>query len=169
MTWWLILLPKPSPSHVYLDNQAGNIEGPSLMLSSFPSLPSHCLPPHNKWLPLKSPGVYSLFSASHHLLSIYLYDNVPLGATWGMTFKKATYHDVWGFPGGSVVKIPPAMQETQVRVLGWEDPLEEGMATHSSILAWRIPRTEPGRLQFMRSQRVGHDWSDLAQYDVCAE
>ena len=86
-----------------------------------------------------------------------------------MTFKKATYHDVWGFPGGSVVKIPPAMQETQVRVLGWEDPLEEGMATHSSILAWRIPRTEPGRLQFMRSQSVGHDWSDLAQYDVCAE
>ena len=74
-----------------------------------------------------------------------------------MTFKKATYHDMWGFPGGSVVKIPPAMQETQVRVLSREDPLEEGMATYSSILAWRIPRTEPGRLQFRRSQRVGHD------------
>ena len=47
-----------------------------------------------------------------------------------------------GFPGGSVVKYPPAMQEpleTQVRFLGQEDPLEEGMATHSSILAWRIP------------------------------
>ena len=43
------------------------------------------------------------------------------------------------FPGGSMVKNPPAMQETWVRSLGWEDPLEEGMATHSSILAWRIP------------------------------
>ena len=44
-----------------------------------------------------------------------------------------------GFPGGSVVKNLPAMQETRVRSLGWEDSLEEGMATRSSILAWRIP------------------------------
>ena len=51
-----------------------------------------------------------------------------------------------------------AMQETQVRSPGWEDPLEKEMATHSSILAWRIPWTEePGRLQSMGSQRVGHD------------
>ena len=50
------------------------------------------------------------------------------------------------------------MQETQVQSLGREDPLEKGMATHSSTLAWRIPWTEePGRLQFMGSQRVGHD------------
>ena len=62
------------------------------------------------------------------------------------------------FPGGSAVKNPPAMQETQVRSLGQEDPLEQGMATHSSILAWRIPWTEePGGLQSMVSQRVGHD------------
>ena len=48
--------------------------------------------------------------------------------------------------------------ETQVRSLGWEDFLEEGMATHSSILAWEIPQTEePGGLQFMRSQRVGRE------------
>ena len=52
-----------------------------------------------------------------------------------------------GFPGGSVVKNPPAMRELQVRLLGQEDPLEDGKATHSSILAWRIPWTEePGRL-----------------------
>ena len=52
----------------------------------------------------------------------------------------------------------PAMQETWVRPLGWEDPLEEGMATHSSILARRIPMTEePGGLQSMGSLRVGHD------------
>ena len=50
------------------------------------------------------------------------------------------------------------MQETWVRSLGWEDPLEEEMATHSSILAWEIPWTEePGGLHSMGSQRVGHD------------
>ena len=58
-----------------------------------------------------------------------------------------------------MVKCLPTMQETWVRSLGWEDPLEKEMATHSSTLAWRIPWTEdPGRLQSMGSQRVGHDW-----------
>ena len=53
--------------------------------------------------------------------------------------------------------------ETQVRSLGQEDPLEEGMAIHFSILAWRLPWTEePGGLQSMGSHRVGHDGSDLA-------
>ena len=57
-----------------------------------------------------------------------------------------------------MVKNPPAMQETWVQSLGWEDPLKKGMATHSSILAWRIPWTEePGRLQSMGLQRVGHN------------
>ena len=89
----------------------------------------------------------------------------------------------WGFPGGSVgkesvcsagdpgliagsgrspgegiayplVKNPPAMQETWVPSLGWEDPLEKGKAAHSSILAWRIP----GTVQSMGSQRAGHTW-----------
>ena len=56
------------------------------------------------------------------------------------------------------VKNPPAMQETQVPSLGQEDPLEKGMATHSSTLAWKISWTEEtGRLQSMGSQRVGHD------------
>ena len=51
-----------------------------------------------------------------------------------------------------------AMQETQVRSLGWEDPLAKGMATHTSILDWRIPWTEePGGLQSMGSQKVRHD------------
>ena len=69
------------------------------------------------------------------------------------------------FPGGSAVKNLPAVQNTQetqemrvrVRSLGWEDPLEEGMATHSSILPWRIPWTErAGGLQSIESRRVGH-------------
>ena len=58
------------------------------------------------------------------------------------------------------VKRLHAVQETWVRSLGWEDPLEKEMATHSSTLAWKIPWTEePGRLQSMGSQRVGHDWA----------
>ena len=67
-----------------------------------------------------------------------------------------------GFPGGSAVKNPPTiqeMQETQVPSLGWKDPLEEGTATHSSMLAWRIPRTEePGGLQSMGLQ----SWTGLS-------
>ena len=56
---------------------------------------------------------------------------------------------------GQLVKNLPAMQETWVRFLGWEDPLEKEMAIHTSILAWRIPWTEePGGLQSMGSQRV---------------
>ena len=74
--------------------------------------------------------------------------------------------EVWGLPpnleGASLVaqteKNLPAMQETWVRSLGWEDPIEKGIATHSSIPAWRIQWTEePGGLQSMGSQRVGHD------------
>ena len=57
-----------------------------------------------------------------------------------------------------MVKHLPAMQEIRVQSLGQENPLEKGMATYSSILAWRIPWTEePGRLQSIGSQRVGHD------------
>jgi len=57
-----------------------------------------------------------------------------------------------------MVKNPPTMQETQVRDLGQEDPLEKGMATHSSILDWRTPWTEePGRIQAMGSKRVRRD------------
>ena len=57
-----------------------------------------------------------------------------------------------------LVKSPPAMQESRVWSLGGEEPPEKGMATHSSILAWRIPWTEePGGLQSMGSKRVGHD------------
>ena len=57
-----------------------------------------------------------------------------------------------------MVKNLPAMKETWVQFLNWEDPLEKGMATHFSVLSWRIPWTEePGGLQSMGSQRVGHN------------
>ena len=71
---------------------------------------------------------------------------------------QAMIHGV--FPGGSVVKNPILKQEMQVQSLGWEDPLEKEMATHSSILAWRIPWTEePGGLQSLGLQRAGDDLS----------
>ena len=64
----------------------------------------------------------------------------------------------WTSLVAQMVKYPPAMRETWVQSLGREDPLEEGIATHSSILAWRIPWTEePGRLKSLGSHRVGHD------------
>ena len=65
-----------------------------------------------------------------------------------------------GFPGGAVVKKPPALQEMWVQSLGLEDPL----ATHSSILAWEIPWTEePGELQSMALQRAGHNLATIQQ------
>ena len=71
-----------------------------------------------------------------------------------------------GFPGGTMGRESYCQcrrQETQIWSLGWEDPLEEGMATHCSTLAWTIPWTEGrGGLQSIGSQRVGHDWRDWA-------
>ena len=65
---------------------------------------------------------------------------------------------IWASLVAQMVKCLPAMRETWVRSLGWEDPLEKGMATHSRTLAWKIPWTEePGRLQSMGSQGVRHD------------
>ena len=68
-------------------------------------------------------------------------------------------HTAAGESGAQMIKNLPAMWETQVQSLGQEDPLGKGMATHSSILAWKIPWTEePAGLQSMGSQRVGRDW-----------
>ena len=68
------------------------------------------------------------------------------------------YSSLKGFPDSSLVKHPPASARDEGSIPGQEDPLEKEMATHSSILAWRTPRTEEhGRLQSMGSQRVGHD------------
>ena len=73
-----------------------------------------------------------------------------------------------GFPGGSVVKNPPEMWEIWVPSLGWEDPLKKGMATHSIIFAWKIPRQnpweEPHRVQSIGIQRLRHDW--VTKYSI---
>ena len=74
----------------------------------------------------------------------------PIQATGAILF--------WASLVAQSVKNLPAVQETQVRSLDWEDPLEKGMATHSSILAWKISWTEePGGLQSIGSQRVGQN------------
>ena len=65
--------------------------------------------------------------------------------------KNAAFHNAWGSLVAQTVKNPPAIQETWIQSLGWEDPLEKGRATHCSILALRIPQTEePGGLPSMR-------------------
>ena len=78
-----------------------------------------------------------------------------------MTFSEGigyTFQFSWVSLVAQLVKNPPAMWETWVQSLGWEDSLEKQMATHSSTLAWRIPWIEePGRLKSMRSLRAGHD------------
>ena len=77
---------------------------------------------------------------------------------WSWKLKELP--SLWDFPVAQMAKNLPAMQGTQVQSLGQEDPLDKRMATHSNILAWRIPWTEePGGLQSMGSQRVGHDWA----------
>ena len=74
------------------------------------------------------------------------------------TFMPSFWYQ-WASLVTQMVKNLPAVEETWVQSLSWQDPLQKGMATHSSILAWRIPWTEePGGLQLMGSQRVGHNW-----------
>ena len=83
------------------------------------------------------------------------------GVPWGLNSvsDESNWLRLWGTLY-QMVKNLPALWETQVQSLGREDPREKGMATHSSILAWRIPWTEePGGLQSMELQSVGHDWA----------
>ena len=83
-----------------------------------------------------------------------------------MGIFSSNYYYILGFPGDASGKEPTCQcrrQETWVRSLSQEGPLEEGLATHSSVLAWRIWWTEePGRLQSTGLKRVGYDWGDLA-------
>ena len=88
-------------------------------------------------------------------LSVYLSSCLSVSLSICLSiYLSSIYMSPWDFPAGSAVKNPPATRETRVRSLGREDPLEEEMATHSSTLAWRLPRMEePGGLRSMGSQR----------------
>ena len=100
--------------------------------------------------------VFSLLISNHLLIN-----SIDTCWTFSISDVLLDYSKSVGFPNGSAVKNPPAMQEmkeTWARPLGQEDPLEEGMATHSSILAWIIPWPgKPGMLRSMGLQRVRHD------------
>ena len=99
------------------------------------------------------PLQYSPPGKSHGQRSVAGYS--PWGCKESDTTKKLT---LWASLVAQTIKNLLAMQETRVRSLGREEPLEKGMATHSSILAWRIPWTEdPEGLQYMGSQRVRHN------------
>ena len=90
--------------------------------------------------------------------------------SWPQTkWKRSRPNHPKDFPVAQMLKNLPTMHETRVRSLSWEDPLEKRMAIHSSILAWRIPRTEkPRGLQFVEWQRVGHNWVMIARWTRAA-
>ena len=107
-----------------------------------------------------------------YVLYVLLNFSNPTFLLAAITFILIKSYKLEGLPVAQMVKNLPAMkgmqQETQFQSLGREDPLEEGMATHSNILSWRIPWTEgPGGLQSMESQRAGHDGvSDTFKLDA---
>ena len=101
-----------------------------------------CLSPAFQNISIQIPGFLKINSANF----IYLFFNIEVA--WSLMISLLA----------QMLKCLPTMQETQVQSLGWEDPLEMEIATHSSTLAWKIPwMEEHGRLQSMGLQRVGHD------------
>ena len=134
---------------------------------------SDSLWPHGLYSPWNSLGLNTGVGSLSLLQGIF----PTQGSNWGLLHCRRFFttwaireahndHDVVSADvllAAQMVKNLPAMQEiqeTQVQSLGWEDPLEKGKATHSSILAWRVLWTEEsGGLQSMGSRRVGHDWA----------
>ena len=91
----------------------------------------------------------------HNITYVFLQENLYLESNHEETQKNSNWGTWSNFPGGSVVKNPPGMWETRVWFLGWKDPLEKGMATHSSTPAWNIPWTEaPDGLQSTGSKEL---------------
>ena len=130
-----------------------------------PTLAQSILTALSRWMNLGVTFNILYLSLFIHNMRLVIVPISKLLIMWELT-RYFIYTYFWGLSDGSAVKNLPAMQETQetrVWSLGWEDPLEEGMATHSSIFAWKIPWTEePGGLQSIGSLRGGHDWSDYA-------
>ena len=94
--------------------------------------------------------------AVRHIGFLFLISGITVSFCINPSFSAVVSN--WDSLAAQTVKNLPAIQENWVPSLGWEDPLEKGMATHSNILVWKIPRREePGRLQSMGSQKVGHD------------
>ena len=104
------------------------------------------------------------FISSTIRFSLFNWSRVDLQCCISFRCTEKWFRYIWASLVAQKVNDLPATQKTQARSLGWEDPLEKGIATHSSILAWRIPWTEePGGPQSTGSQRVGHDWATKRQ------
>ena len=108
----------------------------------------------------RRPHLYTPATWSAHTLQLHAHTLHNHLHIWGNQYK-ISISRWWQISlVAQTVKCLPAMQETQVQSLGWEDPLEKEMATHSSTLSWKIPWTqEPGRLHCMGLQRVRYDWA----------
>ena len=121
-------------------------------------------PPCLFFLLLTPPGQGQNYVIIHTHRTAYIYNPKSLKSSFLIFFL--SWSMVLGFPGGTRGKVPACQcrkHESQLRSPGWEDPLEEDMAIHSSILVWRILWTEElGKLLSVGSQRLRHDWSDLA-------
>ena len=135
------------------------------------------LPVTNSWSLLKHISIESVMPSNHLILCRPL---LLLPSIFPSIYSCTFWLWIWlfwvpginvcGFPGGSAVKNLHEMQETQVRSLGWEGPLEKELVAHSSILAWEIPWTEePGGLQSTGSQRFGQDLATKQQQSVCVK
>ena len=108
---------------------------------------------------LFSSSTHSSSSRSPSLLDIFWLSSTSHSTSLGPVWLRPVLALVKASLMAQTVKRLPAMRETRARSLGWEDPLEKEMETHSSNLAWKILWTEePGGLESMGSQRVGHDW-----------
>ena len=146
-------LPEFTQTHVHWVSDA---IWPSQPLSS-PSPPAFDLSQHQ--------GLFKWVSSSHRVAKVLEFQlQHQSSLTKGAKTKWQMDIEISKISGASMVaqlvKNLPAMQETWVWSLIWEDPLEEGTANHTSIRVWKIPWTEePGQLQYMWSQRVGHDWA----------
>ena len=126
----------------------------SLVTSSVHSVSSRCV---SAPAPDSSHPVCPLWCASVYVSCLPLFGCGP--ALSPFAFVACGFGILSMNPSSQMVKHPPAMQQSQVQSLGWEDPLEEGMTVHSSILAWRVPWTEdPGGLQ-----SLGHKESDVVE------
>ena len=109
-----------------------------------------------------------MFSIRMVVTQFYTCEKLIKLSTYDLYTYDYCIYVMWASLVAQRLKRLPAMRETWVRSLGQEDPLEKEMATHSSTLVWRIPwREEPGRLQSMGSQRVGHDWATSLTHSIC--
>ena len=128
-------------------------------------LPLIIWPPKMGWYVIKLFLTLSLFYSINFYCIIYCFIyfffklwSLSTEASYHLFFFLRKYMYLWASLVAQRVKNPPAMQDTWVRSLGREDPLEKGMATHFSFLTWRMPWTEePSRLQSMGLQKVRHD------------